>query len=263
MSSASLRSRRRLHPFGAESLHDTHAADRLLDDGGEFGLLGLHLQDGGVDRRREPPSGDVDERQRRQRDQRQNRVGHEQDDRRSEDHPEIRHRDRDHHHERLDLLEVARRAAHQLAGLGAVVVPDVQRHDVVEQPLAQSGLGPACLSECVVTTQRSERADGKTGDGDQQHPEPEPVALVDPAVDAEPHEDRHGDLADHPQQADQRADDQIATLVAQRGGQQLPARRRVVRIDLRPGDLVQGGGVSTHSAGIIPCEPVRAGGAAR
>ena len=49
---------------------------------------------------------------------------------------EVRHRDRDHDDERLDLVEIARRAAHQLPGLGPVVVADVQRQDVVEQLLA-------------------------------------------------------------------------------------------------------------------------------
>ncbi len=91
-------------------------------------------------------------------------------DRCGDDHAEVRHGDRDHHDERLDLLEVARRTAHQLAGLGTVVVADVQRHDVVEQLLAQAGLGPAGLAKGVVATQRRERAHEHAGDGDQHSP---------------------------------------------------------------------------------------------
>jgi hypothetical protein len=59
------------------------------------------------------------------------------------------------------------------------VVADVERQDVVEQPLAQPGLGPAGLAEGEEPAQRRERADGDAGDGDQHHPEPEHVALVD------------------------------------------------------------------------------------
>ena len=79
-----------------------------------------------------------------------------------------------------------------------------------------------------------------------------PVADQAALVDAESHQDRHRDLADHPQQPDHRADDQIATLVAQRRRQQLPPRGRILRVDGRCRKPVQGGRFSTHSAGIIP-----------
>jgi hypothetical protein len=68
-----------LHLLGAEALHHTHAGDRLLDHRGELGLLGLHREDGRMDGLREAPGRPVDERQRRERHQRQQRIGDEQD----------------------------------------------------------------------------------------------------------------------------------------------------------------------------------------
>ncbi len=85
-----------------------------------------------------------------------------------------------------------------------VVVADVQRHDVVEEAFAQPGLGPAGLAERVEATHRGERADGDAGDRDQRHPEPQHLALLDAAVDAVAHEERHGDLAERPERARRR-----------------------------------------------------------
>ena len=226
MSSASLRSFADCTLLGAEPLHDPDPADGLLDHGGEIGLFGLHREHRGMDRLGEPPSGDVHQRQRRQGDERQQRVGDEQDHRDGDDHRRVRQRDRDHHHEVLDLVEIARRPAHQLAGLGPVVVADVERHDVAEQLLAQPGLGPSRLAEGVEATERGERTGEHAGDGDEADPEPQLLALGDAAVDAEADEDRHRDLAEHPQQPDQRPDDQVATLGAQCRGEQRPLRAR-------------------------------------
>ena len=59
----------------------------------------------------------------------------------------VRDRQRDHHDEALDLLEVGVGPAHQLAGLRPVVEREVQPLEVGEQPVAQVGLGPARLAE--------------------------------------------------------------------------------------------------------------------
>ena len=215
-----------LHALGAEALDDPHPTDGLLDHGGEIGLLRLHGEHGRVDRLGEPPAGDVHERQGRQGHDGEQRVGDQQDDGDGDDHRRVRQRDRDHHDEALDLVEIARRPAHQLAGLRPVVVADVQRHDVAEQLLAQAGLGPARFPEGVEAAERRQCTGQHAGDGHEADPEPQVVVVGDAAVDPEAHEDRHGDLADHPEHPDRRADDQVATLGAQRGGEQRPLRAR-------------------------------------
>ena len=68
-------------------------------------------------------------------------------------------RERDHHHERLDLLEVGVGPAHQLTGLGAVVEREVEPLEVGEEPLAQVGLDPAGLTEGEVAAEPGEHAD--------------------------------------------------------------------------------------------------------
>ena len=146
-----------LHLLGAEALDHPHPGDRLLDDRGELRLLGLHRQHRRMDRRREPRRRDVDEREWGERHQCEERIGDEQDDDHAGDEGEVRDRERDHHDERLHLVEVARRAAHQLPCLGAVVVADVQPEDVVEQALAHPRLGQPALTERDVAAQGGER----------------------------------------------------------------------------------------------------------
>ena len=68
-------------------------------------------------------------------------------------------RERDHHDERLDLLEVGVGPAHQLAGLGLVVEGEVQALEVGEELLAQVGLDPAGLAERQVAADAGEGAD--------------------------------------------------------------------------------------------------------
>ena len=72
-------------------------------------------------------------------------------------------RERDHHDEGLDLLEVGVGPAHQLAGLGAVVEREVEALEVGEEPVAQVGLDPAGLPEGEVAAQPGEDADHDRG----------------------------------------------------------------------------------------------------
>ena len=127
-----------LHALGAEALDHPHAADRLLDDGGQLGLLGLH----GEHRR-------VDPREKRWASTLTSGSGARAITASSgcevissttigDDHRQVRERHRDHHDEALDLHQVARRPAHQLAGLGAVVEAEVQAQVVPEQLVAQA-----------------------------------------------------------------------------------------------------------------------------
>ena len=57
------------------------------------------------------------------------------------DHHHVRARDRHEDEQHLHLLGVGADARHQLTDLGAVVVPEVQALQVVEEPAAQLGLG--------------------------------------------------------------------------------------------------------------------------
>ena len=153
--------------LGAEAFDDTHAGHCLLDDGGQLGLLGLHLADDRMDAAREPRRREVDERQRSHRHEGEHRVGDEENDRRGDDQHDVGDRDRHHRDEHLHEVEIARRPAHQLTRLRPVVIADVEAHDVVEQPLAELGLGPARLTEGEVAAERGERAGDEAGDGDQ------------------------------------------------------------------------------------------------
>ena len=93
-----------------------------------------------------------------------------------------------HHDEHLDLVEVARGAAHQLTGLGSVVVADVQRHDVAEESLAESGLGPPGFAERIEATERREEPCEQPGERDEAGPQPQHLIVTNAAVDAEPDE---------------------------------------------------------------------------
>ncbi len=177
-----------MHAFGTESLDDTHTADGFLDDSREFGLLGLDGEYRRMNGSREAAPENLDERERREREQRQLPVGDQQNDRDGADHREIREGDGNHHDEHLDLVEVARGAAHQLTGLGSVVVSDVQRHDVAEESLAESGLGPPGFAERIEATERREEPCEQPGERDEAGPQPQHLIVTNAAVDAEPDE---------------------------------------------------------------------------
>ena len=162
-----------LHLLGTEPLDHPNAADALLDDGGELRLLDLHRQHRRMDAVREALRQQVDDRQRRQGDEREQRLRREQhhDDR--GDHRQVGRSDRDHHDEALDLLQIARRAAHQLPGLRVIVEADVQSHDVREQLLAQSGLGHPALAKGEQAPPSREDSSDHCGSGDEAGPEPQ------------------------------------------------------------------------------------------
>ena len=147
-----------LHVLGAETFHDAHARHALFHHAGKLRLLVLHREHRRVDARREPPRCDVDERQRCERDNREAPVGGDENHGDRDELRDVAQRDRDHHHELLHLLQVARGAAHQLARLRAVVVAHVQSLDVGIDPLAQHRLGPAALAECEIAAPRGEQA---------------------------------------------------------------------------------------------------------
>ena len=146
-----------LHALGAEPLHHSHPRDRLLDDGGELGGLapGCPSPRGGVGGRsacaamlrngRLPSASSVS-------------SGSivEQDDGDGEHRDGVGDRQRDHHDERLDLLEVGVGAAHELTGLRVVVEAEVELLDVREEPVAQVSLDPARLPEGEVPPQPGE-----------------------------------------------------------------------------------------------------------
>ena len=216
-----------LDPLGTEPLDDADPAHGLFDHRGELGLLRLHGEYRRVDRPRESATCHLDQRERGEGEDGELPVGDEQDDRHRDDHREVRQGDRDHHHEHLDLVEIARRATHQLPGLGPVVVADVQRHDVTEEPFAQPGLGPAGLAEREEATQRREEPGEQPGERDEPGPQPQHLTLFDAAVDTEPDQQRRHHLADRPGEADQRADQQVPPLRPQRLPQQRPGGDRL------------------------------------
>jgi hypothetical protein len=133
--------------LGAEALHHPHAADALLHHRGQLRLLGLHGEHRGVDACARTECASTLS------------TGSGASAMSASSgcwmasttttwrHHQVRRGERDHHDEALDLLQVARRTAHQLPGLGVVVVGHVQPQDVGEQLLAQLGLGEAALAE--------------------------------------------------------------------------------------------------------------------
>ena len=105
-----------------------------------------------------------------EREHREHRVDRQQDHRDGEHGDAVGDRERDHHDEGLDLLQVRVGPAHQLAGLGPVVEREVQALEVGEQPLAQIGLDPAGLAEREVAAQPGEDADDDRRARDGQRP---------------------------------------------------------------------------------------------
>ena len=188
--------------------------------------------------------------------EREERLRREQhhDDR--DDHRQVGRGDRDHHDEALDLLQVAGRAAHQLTGLGVVVVADVQPHDVREQLLAQPRLGQPALAERDQAAPPREDAGDHCRRCDQARPEPQRLVADDATVDCLAGQAWHRHLAGAPQQTHHHAGDQPATLLAQQTTQQRPARRRRRRVLRRRRRRV--GGCRIHD-GRLYARPVLGG----
>ena len=232
--------------FCAEALDDAHPADRFFHDGGELCLLGLHRQHRWVDPARKPGRKDVQERQRRERDEGEQGLLYGEHDHDREHHHQVRCGDRNHHHEALDLQQVAGRPAHQLTGLGVVVIRDVQMQDVREELLAQLGLGEPALAEREPPTPGSEDAGDHGHGADEQRPEPQRAGTEDGPVDGEAGQLGNRHLARTPQQTDDDSGDQPCALLAQHGAQESPPTGAGCLRVLRPGPFPH---VSGHYAG--------------
>ena len=179
---------------------------------------------------RESTRQNVDEGQWRQREDRQVGLRGEQqrDDR--DDHGQVGQRDRDHHDERLQLLQVRRGATHQLAGLHAVVVSDVQTKQMIEDALAQAGLYPTALTEGHPAPKRGEDARDHRGRHHQPGPEDERAIALDATVDSELGDLGNRHLADRPQQAHHHAKNQPPPLLHEDAPQQFPALAALLRV---------------------------------
>ena len=161
---------RLLHPLGAEALHDAHARDGLFDHGGDVAGLALDAHDGGMEPDAEPLGEDIEQRQAAEREQREDRVDRDEDDRDGRDGDRVGERERDHHEELLDLVEVRVGAAHEVPGLRLVVVGEVQPLEVREQPVAQRRLRPSRDPEGPPPPQTGERALHDADDADDDGP---------------------------------------------------------------------------------------------
>ena len=136
-----------LNAFGAEALDRSHPDHGLLHHGCELSLLGLYCEHGGMDRGREPLGGNVDQGQRRQRHDGQDRIHHEQHHDDAEDHRQVRQRQGHHDHEALDELQIARGSSHQLTTLSPIVKADVEPEEMIEEPLTQATFGDPTLAK--------------------------------------------------------------------------------------------------------------------
>ena len=101
----------RLYAFGAESLHDPDPREALLDDMRHTGEAFLQTDRDRMQQRRKLDRGNEHERQGGQRDSGQLGVEHEQHDRDTPDHDEVRAGNRDEDEQHLHLLRVGARRA--------------------------------------------------------------------------------------------------------------------------------------------------------
>ena len=137
----------RLHAFGAETLDDANPRDGFFDHGGQRCLTVLHRHHGGMNLAAESARRQVDQRQWRQRNKRQQRVACEEQHQNRGNLKQVADGERNHHHERLQLLQIARGSAHQLTRLGVIVIPNIESDDVVEQPFTQHSLGATAFAK--------------------------------------------------------------------------------------------------------------------
>ncbi len=213
-----------LHRLGAEALDDAHPRHGLLDDLGERRRLALHAHHGRVQPRGEALRQHVEQREAAHREDGQHHVDAEHDDGRGQHGDEVGHRERDHHHEVHDLLQVGVGPAHQLTGLRVVVVGEVQPLQVGEHAVPQGRLAPARLAERPVAAQAGEQRRDHADADDDQRPLGDLllVARGDALIDRGLHQERDADLARRPRQAGDDADDQAAALGAHLRAQQRP-----------------------------------------
>ncbi|TPW16400.1 MAG: hypothetical protein FD127_143 [Acidimicrobiaceae bacterium] len=241
-----------LHSLGPEALHHAHTRHRLLDHGRKSGLLGLHREHRRVDPPREALGENVDQRQWREGDDREQRLRGEQHDHHRAHHCQVGCGYRDHHHEPLDLHQVARGPAHQLAGLHPVVVADVESLDVLEQLLAQQGLGVATLAEREPAAPAGERTRDQRGRGDHSRPEPQRLVAEHPPVNGDAGESGYRHLAGAPQQTHDHTGNEAPPLLAEHTTQQGPtaACRRVRLRDPHLGDTTRGLQITSSAVAI-------------
>ena len=140
---------------------------------------------------------------------------------------EIGDRERDHDGEGVDLLEVGGRSGHQLAGLGAVVVLEIELLQLAEHRLTKIGLnGIGDLERQVPPEPGAGRREGtqyQDGEGiDQQPLAVPPVAHV--VVDCGPGQVGHGDPNAAPEHADPHAGENGASMAENRLGQTISIR---------------------------------------
>ena len=214
-----------LDPLGAEALDDPDAGDRFLDDRGELGRLALDAHDAGEQAAREPGGEHVEERQRAEGEQGEDRVDHGQDDGHGDDGDGVGDGQRDHDHELLDLLEVGVGPAHQLSGLGLVVEREVEPLEVGEQAVAQVGLDPPGLPEGEVAAEPGEGRRGDRHGAEDEGPAPEGAGVVgdDALVDGVADQQAGADLGGRPGQADGDRESDAAAAEAGQVADQTPA----------------------------------------
>ena len=93
------------------------------------------------------------------------------------------------------------------------MVTDVERHDLAEQTLAQLRLGPPRFAKRKESAKGGEEPNDDSCAGDEPGPHPDVVIAVDASVNAESEESWHSDLARHPCQSDEGADNQVTSLL--------------------------------------------------
>jgi hypothetical protein len=211
--------------LGAEALHDADPRDALLDDPRVVPELLLELE-----RHRVQPVGETGGRhreqgQRPQREHRQEHVAQDHDEDHAGEEEGGGDREGQQDDDEVDLLDVAVRPGHELAGLRAVVEREVELLQVGEQPLAQVGLDPVRDAERGVAPRR--------GPEGLDHPDPEdaqrvqndlvPVALQDALVDGGRGEQRTGQARRGPHAAGGDPEGEPAPLRAEGGSHEPPA----------------------------------------
>jgi hypothetical protein len=174
---------------------------------------------------REALAEDVEERERAEGEQREAPVDEEQDHRDRNDGDGVGDGEGDEHDELLDLLQVGVGPAHEVAGLHAVVVGEVEALEVGEHLISQARLDDAGFAERPVPTQPREGGGQQRRDADGGRPGDErgPVARDDALIDGPLDERRCAHLGDGPQQPDHHADRDADPLGPQRGEHEAPA----------------------------------------
>ncbi len=244
-----------LQALDAETLHDAHTGDALLDDARDVGELLLQLHADRVHAVVEAGRGEVEQRQQTEREQREARAAQQQDhdDRGHLDRARDRQRDQQDHV--VDLLDVGVRVRHQLAGLGLVVEREVEPLQVRDEPHADVGLDPPCETERGVAAQsgpdRLHRADPDDR-GSERQGDPR-AAARDAVVDRLAREQRHRHPRRGPHQPGDDPEDHQLRVGANRLLHEAPALLTGLRAFLL-GRLLLGGRARFRLALVVHLE---------